>query len=174
MGPGPCHSGPSKVAPVPGTENVADIGTKVLSAERIDFLKKKINVRDVKDLIPAGRAAHIFVPILHARMKAPAVAVAVLATGANSGEVVIAGQQSDVCRGVATMLPLDAALTSFAVGLVVGLALACCCLRPFWQRASQRDNMAVLTYEKASQSQVTYSRNAMTPRFRPLPESSHG
>ena len=85
-------AGRLKVAPVPGTENFADIGTKVLSAERIDFLKKKINVRDVKDLIPASRAAPIFVPILHARMKAAAIAVAALATGANSGKVAVAGQ----------------------------------------------------------------------------------
>ena len=112
------------VAPVPGTENVADIGTKVLSAERIDFLKKKINVRDVKDLIPASRASHIFVPILQARMKAAAIAVAVMATGANSGEVAIAGQPSDVCRGGATILPTNAVLTIFVVVLVVGLALA--------------------------------------------------
>ena len=37
-------AGRLQVKAVPGTENVADIGTKVLTAERIEFLKKKVGI----------------------------------------------------------------------------------------------------------------------------------
>ena len=87
------------------------------------------------------------------------------------------GQLSAVCSGGATILPTSVGWTIFVVGLVVGFAFACLCLRPFCQRASPSDKKAVLTYEKACQSQVTFPGNgAPAPRwrFRPLPEAAHG
>ena len=61
------------------------------------------------------------------------------------------------------------------IRLIAGTALACCCLRPWTQqRPTATDNMMVVTFEKASQGQVTYTRNASQPRFKPLAESVHG
>jgi hypothetical protein len=172
-------AGRLKVAPVPGTENVADVVTKVLSAQRIEFLKKKISVKDVKDLSPRSGVAPVFALILAARAKAAVTLVAMMATGASSGAVAVTGQSSDVCQGVAALPQpgyyMVVAATIFLVGLVVGIALSCCCLRPFCQqRPTPSDNMMVVTFEMAWQSKVTYTRNAGQPRFKPLPESSHG
>ena len=61
------------------------------------------------------------------------------------------------------------------IGLTCGTALACGCLQPWTrQRPTLSDNMMVVTYEMASQSQVTYTHNSVQPRFKPLVETAHG
>ena len=132
--------------------------------------------------VPMSKSMFVL-KLVHAFLAARALAaltlVAVMAAGASSGAVAVIEQQSEVCSGVAdvpTMGYIVGLLAIvFFVGLTCGTALACCCLQPWTrQRPTASDNVMVVTLEKASQSQVTYTRNASQPRFKPLAESAHG
>jgi hypothetical protein len=162
------------VRPVSGIENVADIGTKVLSAERILYLKKKINVMHVKDIGRASVAASKLTTASHAQ-KVLSLLVT-MATGATSGTAaLVVRADEDKCANVGevprdyrTIMLLMAVL--FLLGLMCGVFATCRCMRP--APPAQQTRVALL--DKQSQAPTTYTWKATTPRFKPLAEAAHG
>ena len=50
--------GRATVKAVPGVQNVADIGTKILTHDRIEELKRKVGIKNISELVPRAGAAH--------------------------------------------------------------------------------------------------------------------
>ena len=153
------------VKAVPGTQNVADIGTKILTHDRIEELKKKVGILHLRELVPRAAAAQAAAVAAATPFgKKVAAMLALLAPRAVATSAALCRRDpNDVGEKDENSEPgiLVVAAVSMAVGLAVGLALGC-----YYFRVEKMD--------KQSQSQVTYTRKTTVPRFKPLPEAAHG
>ena len=161
------------VKAVPGVQNVADIGKKILTHDRIEELKKKVGIKNLTELVPRAGAAQA-AAVAAAGVQTPfakrvAAMLALLAPKAVATSAAVCRRdlqeftEQEESSGPGILLVVA---VSMAVGFAVGLALGC-----YFGKVVEKVKQ---TFDKQSQSQVTYTRKATAPRFKPLPEAAHG
>ena len=177
------------IKPVPGLQNVADIGTKVLSADRIKYLKEKIGSRGIDELgktrVAAARMTRATRAVAPSVVQQIAALLALLPlTIGRSSFDEGAGCQLQVAPavidhtdrgGVAIVLLLI--IVAWLVGMIVGAGL----MYLSQERPAPRLEVKVVGTQcladqkhQLSQAQTTYTFKNSTPRFKLLPESAHG
>ena len=69
---------------------------------------------------------------------------------------------------------VTAFITTLIATLVLGIAIGYYLGRTKAETKETASQATVVTGEVASQAPTTYTRDAVQPRFRPLPEAAHG
>lgn len=155
------------VKAVPGAQNVADIGTRILTHDRIEDLKNNIGIKNLLELVPkqfTSQAAAIQTPF--GKKVAAMIAFLGPQAAATSGTVCrrdlehFAQAKEDIWPSIVQVI-----LACLAVGFGMGLAVGC-----YFGRQTEK----ATTASKMSQAQTTYTRKATQPRFRPLADTAHG
>ena len=168
------------VKAVPGAQNVADIGTKILTHDRIEELKKRVGIKNLSELVPragaaqAARVAAVGVQTPFAKRVAAMLALLAPRAVATSAAVCrrdlqhfAENKSSDSGPGVVLVVAI--VMMAMLIGMAVGLALGC-----YFGRVVEKVKQKQETFDKQCQSMVTYTRKATVPRFKPLPEAAHG
>ena len=116
------------VKAVPGVQNVADIGTKILTHDRIEELKRKVGVKNLLELAPRQFTSHAAAAVQTPFQKKVAAMFAFLAPQAVATSAAVCRRdlehfaQEEENKGPGMLL---VAMVCLVIGLAVGLAVGC-------------------------------------------------
>jgi hypothetical protein len=192
------NSGRVRVTKVPGEQNVADLGTKVLDRVRIEYLLNKLGVRYFRD--------GVLMPITSAATKTKSNGVPVASVmkilSSLAGLVISEGHSTQVevmnfhLVKIQPANPAAPSMFDYVLVLVVLMIVAALVERaheddeascdetttdvpfvfvtPKFEKTKTETKKTAIGIDVQSQSMVTYRRDLATPRFQPLAEREQG
>ena len=157
------------VEPVAGSDNIADLGTKTLPKERLEWLRESCGIVRLDAEGGRGNAGHVRAVNAQTPARAIQLAMALLALCPALGDgystdvatpYVCGTQAVDSTTGPWWLAFVLTAVVALAVGVVLGR------LSTRWVADTAFDSRTMLTRTVATQSQCTYKWNSCTPHFR--------
>ena len=172
------------IVPVRSQNNMADIGTKCLTRQRIDYLKKLLGVRTLTEIAEAHKCAikktaGRCVPKAH---YTKGLSMALAACGAVS--IMPVGVKAACSKGACEDFDVEmydtfvikTASLFLCIGLAVGVIVGILCGRKVYKTKVEEGPESIFTRKIKVQSQTTFKRkcSGQPDRFKPLADQDHG